>query len=81
MLLLVTLLALVIVRSGRIAAARGQPSSGMAPAVFLAGAGLAAGGFFLHVWDAFEVSLPFFALAALAVNEERPQVAKDEGWR
>jgi hypothetical protein len=67
MIVFVLLLAVLLVRLG-ISSVRAGPTETMAGGLLIAGCGLAVGGFFLHDWGSYEVSLGFFGLAGLAVT-------------
>lgn len=74
MIVFVVLLALVLVRLG-ITSVRAGPDETMAGGLLIAGCGLAVGGFFLHDWASFEVSLGFFGLSGLAVRARTTTVS------
>lgn len=67
MIVFVVLLAVLLVRLGVIAV-RAGPGETMAGGLLIAGCGLTLGGFFLHDWGSYEVSLGFFGLAAVALT-------------
>jgi hypothetical protein len=67
MIVFVLLLALLLIRLG-IASVRAGPAETMAGGLLIAGCGLTVGGFFLHDWGSYEVSLGFFGLAAVALT-------------
>lgn len=67
MIVFVLLLAVLLVRLG-IASVRAGPAETMAGGLLIAGCGLTLGGFFLHDWGSYEVSLGFFGLAAVALT-------------
>jgi hypothetical protein len=66
MVIFVVLLALLLVRLG-IVAVRAGPAEPLAGGLLVAGAGLALGGFLLHDWGSYEVSLTYFGLSAVAL--------------
>ena len=67
MIAFVVLLAVLLVRLG-ISSVRAGPAETMAGGLLIAGCGLALGGFFLHDWGSYEVSLGYFGLAAVALT-------------